>query len=191
MSLEDDIENDLHINKHETFSKISHELAERYSEAAKILETIANLEEKIDSLKEQHKRLTEEEMPEMMSELGVSAIVLPSGETIAVETSIHCGIPAHSKDQAFNWLRDNNHGDLIKNEIIVKFGRNEDNMVGDIKGLASELGLKFDEKQSVHAQTLKAFVKEQMSLGTAFPQDLFGVYIRRAVEIKLNKKLKG
>ena len=31
------------------------------------------------------------------------------------------------KEAAYKWLRENGLGDLIKNEITVSFGRNEDN----------------------------------------------------------------
>lgn len=191
MSIEDDIESGIELNKHDAFKKVSEKLAEKYEESLQCLINIEALEARIKELQDEYRKKTEEEMPELMAELGVSAIALPSGETVAVETNIHCGIPAHSKGQAHEWLRNHNHGDLIKNEIVVKFGRNEDNMVSEVKSVAENLGLKFDEKQSVHASTLKAFVKEQMKLGSPLPQDLFGVYIRRVVDVKLNKKLKG
>lgn len=188
MSIEDEIEEGIQLNKEETFKKISGALASKYREAENILLQIDQHEQKIKELKDAYKTATEDDMPALLSELGVSAIKLPSGEMVSIETELHCGIPAARKEEAFEWLRDNNHADLIKNELVVKFGRNEDNMVKEIKGVAETMGLKFDEKTSVHSMTLKAFVKEQMRSGNDLPQDLFGVFIRRLVDVKLQKK---
>jgi len=188
MSIEDEIEDGMQLNKEGVFKKISGALSRKYSEAEEILSRIEQHEEQIKQLKDKYKTVTEEEMPAMLTELGVSSITLPSGEVVAISTELHCGIPAASKEAAYEWLREHNHGDLIKNEIVVKFGRSEDNMVGAVKKLAEELGLKFDEKSSVHSMTLKAFIKEQMRSGIALPQDLFGVYVRRVVDVKLQKK---
>ena len=41
-----------------------------------------------------------------------------------------------NKESAFNWLRNNGLGDIIKNEISVSFGRNEDNKAADYAALA-------------------------------------------------------
>ena len=37
-----------------------------------------------------------------------------------------------NKEAAFNWLRNNGLGDIIKNEISVSFGRNEDNKAASL-----------------------------------------------------------
>ena len=163
---------------------ISEKLFKKWTTAQDLQAQISQLEDQTSQLKEALRKLQEEEMPELFSEAGVSGIILPNGVTVQVDTSIHCGIPAERKDEAFDWLKANNHGDLIKNEFVVKFGRKEDNMVGDFRALAEKLGLKFDNKQKVEPMTLKAFVKEQMKSGTPLPQDLFGVFIRRVVNIK-------
>ena len=188
MNIEDEIEEGLQLNKEETFKKISGALAKKYSEAEEILVNIEHHEAQIKELKDRYRAVTEEDMPALLSDLGVSSIILPSGEVIAINTELHCSIPAATKEASYQWLREHNHGDLIKNEIVVKFGRNEDNMVGAVKNLAEELGLKFDERSSVHSMTLKAFVKEQMRSGITLPQDLFGIYVRRVVDVKLQKK---
>lgn len=163
---------------------ISQKLFKKWEQAQELQKEISALEDILSSRKDSLKKLQEEEMPELFSEAGVSGIILPNGVAVQVDTSIHCGIPAERKEEAFEWLKDNNHGDLIKNEFTVKFGRKEDNYVGDFRELAEKLGLKFDNKQKVEPMTLKAFAKEQMKSGTQLPQDLFGVYVRRVVNIK-------
>lgn len=163
---------------------ISKKLLKSWKAAKELKELIDEAEGEIAKMKESLRKLQEEEMPELFSEAGVAGIILPNGVTVQVDTSIHCGIPAERKEEAFEWLRGNNHGDLIKNEFTVKFGRKEDNYVGEFRATAEKLGLKYDNKQKVEPMTLKAFVKEQMRSGVQLPQDLFGVFIRRVVNIK-------
>lgn len=185
MSITSEIESVEPEKESEVFKLISKKLSAKNDEALECLVLLENLKQQQAIISERYKRLTEEEMPELFSEIGISSLTLSSGEVIGVTTSIHCGIPAHAKEQAFKWLEENKHGDLIKNELKIKFGRNEGNMVADIKSKAEELGLRLEEKRDVHSMTLKAFVKEQMRQGTELPNDLFGVYVRRVVEVSL------
>lgn len=164
--------------------QISSKLFKKWSRAQDLQKEIEAIENTLSSRKEELRKLTEEEMPELFSEAGVSGIVLENGVSVQVDTSIHCSIPGERKDEAFEWLKSNNHGDLIKNEFIVKFGRKEDNYVGSFRELAEKCGLKFSNKEKVEPMTLKAFIKEQMKSGTPVPQDLFGVFVRRVVNIK-------
>ena len=63
----------------------------------------------------------------MMSEMGLSELKLQDGSHLKVATSYRATITEANKEAAFNRLRNNGLGDIIKNEISVSFGRNEDN----------------------------------------------------------------
>lgn len=172
------------LNTEEVFKKVSRQLAEKNTFARAKLQEIETTENLLSDLKEQYRKLTEEDMPELMDELGVASVTLTSGERVVLDSVLHCGIPAARKDEALTWLRDNEHGDLIKNEISVKFNKSEDNMVGEVKEVVEKLGLNYEQKSNVHSMTLKAFIKEQMRSGKPLPQDLFGVFVRRVVNVK-------
>lgn len=187
MSIEDEIESGVTLNKEEAIKQVSQKLFEKNEQAKQCLNTIEALEQKISEEKEKYKTITEYEMPSLLDELGINGVTLPTGEEVRIDTSLHAGIPENKKEEAFEWLRNNNHSDLIKSQIVVNFGRNEDNYVGVIKDQIKDFGLKFEEKATVHNMTLKAFAKEQMRLGKPLPQDLFGVYICRLVEVKLTR----
>ncbi len=168
----------------EAFARVSGKLAEKNEEAQELLVKKEALEFEISKINDRYRELTENEMPSLMDEIGVSSITLNNGQTVRIDSSLHCGIPASRKEEAHEWLRQNGHGDIIKNEINIKFGKSEDNMVGEIQEVAERLGLKFDRKEAVHAMTLKAFTKEQMRQGAQLPLDLFGVFIKRVVNLK-------
>ena len=68
-----------------------------------------------------------EVIPTMMQEMNISTLKLADGSSVEVKPVYGASIPTAKKEEAFKWLRDNGLGDLIKNEVTVAFGRNEDN----------------------------------------------------------------
>ena len=61
--------------------------------------------------------------------MNISTLKLADGSAVEVKPIYGASIPKDKQEGAFKWLRDNGLGDLIKNQIIVAFGRNEDNIV--------------------------------------------------------------
>jgi hypothetical protein len=86
-------------------------------------------------------------------------------------------------DEAFNWLRDNGHGDLIKNNVTLTFGRSEDAIAKQLVDELQQKGHNVKQAEKVEPMTLKAFVKEQIQKGKNVPSDLFGVYIANKTKI--------
>lgn len=124
--------------------------------------------------KEVARRLREESLPLAMQELGMTKVKLESGETIEVKQDVFASIPAEKKESAYAWLEAHNFGGLIKTAVSVDFGRGE---LDEARGLFEKLreeGLAPDLSRSIHAQTLKAFLNEQIREGKDIPLDLFG-----------------
>ena len=61
-----------------------------------------------------------------MAELNLSKIDLEDGSSISVSKYYSASIPREKQEEAFNWLVDNEHGDLIKNQVSVSFVRGEE-----------------------------------------------------------------
>ena len=93
-------------------------------------------------------------------------------------------IPVSKREEAFKWLRDNGLGDLIKNEVTVSFGRNEDNKAATYAVLAQGQGYQPVQKLKVEPMTLKALVRERIESGREIPSDLFNVYAGSRTTIK-------
>ena len=89
-----------------------------------------------------------------------------------------------NKEAAFNWLRQNGLGDIIKNEISVSFGRNEDNKAADYANLAKGQGFEPQQKLKVEPMTLKALVRERLEAGKEMPTELFNIYVGNKTTIK-------
>lgn len=145
---------------------------------------IESLEELLKQRKEELRQVAEDLLPSALEEYGLKELRMDDGSTVSVQTFYGASIPKDRTEEAFNWLRTNDFGDLIKNTVSVSFGRNEDNVA---KSVASELrsqGYATSQKEWVEPMTLKAFVKEQIELGRAVPSDLFGVFTGRKTKIK-------
>ena len=131
-------------------------------------------------------RLSEDVIPAKMSEAGISALKLEDGSSVEVAPYYSAKIPEDKKSDAFKWLRDNNFGDLVKNNLTVSFGKGEDSDAQKIKSELESKGLIVDQKEDVHWQTLRGFVREQIEKNKNIPSDLFGLYIAQRTKIKTN-----
>ena len=144
-------------------------------------------EEVMKKTKKEMDRLSGEVIPTMMSEMGLSELKLQDGSHLKVATSYKASITEANKESAFNWLRDNGLGDIIKNEILVSFGRNEDNKAADYANLAEGQGFQPTQKMKVEPMTLKALVRERIEAGKEMPTEIFSVFTENKTTIKRNK----
>ena len=144
---------------------------------------IANAEESINKLKEQARILSQVEIPAMMQEMHITKLKLKDGESVEVKPFYSAAIIPEVQEQAFTWLRNNGLGDIIKNDITVTFGRGEDNKAAQYAVLARGQGFEPVQKVGVHAQTLKAVVRERIESGQDMPSDLFKTYAGNSTKI--------
>jgi hypothetical protein len=144
---------------------------------------IDNTEDYLKSLKQQKHKLSVENIPALMDEMGVDRIDV-DGVTVTRKMMVHASIPVERKDEAFAWLRENGLDDIIKNDVSVSFGKGEDNMAGDVVGLLQERGFDPQTKTHIHPSTLKAFVKERLENGKPIDLDMFGAFVANAAEIR-------
>ena len=150
----------------------------------------ARLELQEDNMKNTKKdieRISGEVIPTMMSEMGLSHLKLMDGSSVDVKPNYSASISVANKEAAFNWLRNNGLGDIIKNEISVSFGRNEDNKAADYAALAQERGYQPTQKLKVEPMTLKALVRERIEAGKEMPTEIFGIFSENKTTIKRNK----
>jgi hypothetical protein len=152
------------------------QLTDKVQQLKNLEDEIRNAEEGVKKLKEQARIISELEIPSMMKEMNITKLKLSDGESVEVGKFYSASIPAEKQDEAFTWLRNNGLGDIIKNDITVTFGRGEDNKAAQYANLARGQGFEPVQKIGVHAQTLKALVRERMESGLDVPSDLFKPY---------------
>lgn len=162
---------------------------------AALARTIRDKESKISDLEQELKeekkaliKLTDEEMPSMLAEIGMSSFALDDGSTVEVKQTYGASILVEKRPEAYEWLRDNGYDDIIKNTVACQFGRGEDDQASAFAAFAQQQGYVPDQKTEVHPQTLRAFVKERCEAGEEFPMELFGAWVGQRAVIKRGKK---
>ena len=140
-------------------------------------------EEELKSLKLQKHLMSTEQIPAMMDEMGVQRLDVEN-LSVSLKPLINASIPPHRKEEAYRWLRENDLDDIIKNDVILSFGKGEDNIAGDIMYDLEQRGMHPEKKTHIHSMTLKAFIRERVEKGLPIDLDLFGAYVARIADIK-------
>ena len=159
-------------------------LANKIKEMQMIQKDIEQNEEYLKQRKKDLEHISGEAIPTMLSEMGLSFLKLADGSSVEVKTNYSATITLANKEKAFNWLRENGLGDIIKNELTVSFSRNEDNKAADYAELAKGQGYQPTQKLKVEPMTLKALVRERIEAGKPLPTELFNVFIGNKTTIK-------
>ena len=144
---------------------------------------IKQKEIELKKLKKDSEIISGEVIPTMMTEMSISTLKLADGSAVEVKPIYGASISPDKKEEAFNWLRNNGLGDLIKNEVTVSFGRNEDNKASQYAILAQGQGYQPIQKLKVEPMTLKALVRERVESGKDMPSDLFNVFAGNRTKI--------
>ena len=168
------------INKTTNINK----LADKIQEMRAIQSAIESDEQQLKQKKKNLENLSGEVIPTMLSEMGLSFLKLADGSSVEVKTNYSATITQANKEKAFNWLRENGLGDIIKNEMTVSFGRNEDNKAAEYAALAKGQGYQPTQKLKVEPMTLKALVRERIEGGKPLPTEIFNVFIGNKTTIK-------
>ena len=159
-------------------------LADKIKEMQAVQSAIESDEQQIKNKKKHLEHLSGEVIPTMLSEMGLSFLKLADGSSVEVKTNYSATITQAKKEQAFNWLRQNGLGDIIKNEIVVSFGRSEDDKAAAYAELAKGQGHQPTQKLKVEPMTLKALVRERLEGGKEMPTELFNIFVGNKTTIK-------
>lgn len=166
---------------------------------------VEKIDEALKAAKANLRRIAEEDIPAFMSELGVKEMMLASGEKITIADEVYVSITKENEPKAYAWLEEHDHGSIIKTLLVLEFGKGE---LERAIALAEELKEKETGEgesslipvlsRNVHAQTLKAWMKEQLSkeaeqlaegaaIEAPVPLELFGARPVSVAKIKAPK----
>lgn len=150
---------------------------------------VARLEEELKAAQAKLRDIAEHQLPALMDEAEMKICQTRDGITVKVVEKIRGSIPAATAPKAFAWLEEHGHGNLIKREVKVEFGRDEEAWA---KKFLADLAkrkkpLKHELKRAVHPSTLASFVTEQLQEGVDIPLDTFGVYRQRSAKIEFKE----
>jgi septum formation inhibitor MinC len=147
---------------------------------------INNLELMLKSKKE-NLRQQNELIVQLMEERGVRSIKMKDGQSVDIKPFYTGTITKEKQEAAFEWLRDNGYDDIIKNQVVVKFGRAEDEKAQKMYTTFLEKGFDIDRNVKVEPMTLKGFIREMIESGKELPMETFGVFVGHKINIKKGK----
>ena len=157
---------------------------------ASFCQKLQGIESEIDSLEEQLKerkeaadKISSEVIPNLLAEQGLASLKLADGSGVDVKKTYSCTVKKDSVESAYNWLRENELGDLIKNEVAVQFGKGEDNKAEQLLDLAVQEGFEPSQKQKVEPMTLKALYRERIEAGLDMPSEFFHTFVKDQTKI--------
>ena len=146
---------------------------------------VERLQALMDEAKSNVRRLSEHEIPKLLDGLE-GTLNLPDGRKITVTEKIRTSVTGERKLRAMNWLEEHGHGGIIKRRMTIDLGKEQEELAKQIKAKLEELdqAVLFKEDHNVAWQTMDAFVKEQLGLGTDLPLEMFGVYHQKLAKIR-------
>jgi len=149
-------------------------------------EEINNVELMIKAKKESL-RQQNELIVQLMEERGVTSIKMKDGQSVDIKPFYTGSITKEKQEEAFEWLRDNGYDDIIKNQVVVKFGRAEDEQALKVWNSLMNQGLDTERNTKVEPMTLKGFIREMIENGKELPMETFGVFVGHKINIKKGK----
>lgn len=175
------------------------------NQASSLDSDIKILESQLEQKKEELKIILEKNLPDLLENEGItvgSSIVLSDGAKIILKDYLNCSIPSISsiekekdiyrreelevrRKECFEWLKQNELADIIKNEVDIDIGKNSETAKKVLKWVEEE-NLCYKHEEKVHPATLKATIKELLEQGKEVPFDKFE--IRSGSVVVLDKK---
>lgn len=164
----------------------------------KLAQEQAELESKKNDLekqlKETNKKITgiaggygvEGQLPALMQELELKDFTLEDGKKIIIDDELKApSMAASSKHRAtvVQWLKDNGYGDIIKSEIKAMFSQNDERKAKAAEAL-KEIGVPFEDYETVHSQTLTALFNELLGQGKDLPMEELSIQVWRQAVVK-------
>ena len=151
----------------------------------KVEDEIAAIEEQLKKKKDEHDHISSKVIPELLAEQGLSEIKLADGSKVSVKKEFRCTLPKDEakREQAYEWLRNEKLGDIIKNNVFVTFGKGEDDKAQQLLNLAAENGFEPQQKSDVAWNTLTALYEERVKAGLDMPSDVFNLWIKDKTKI--------
>jgi hypothetical protein len=131
-----------------------------------IEDSIATTEQKLVELKAEYRKVTEDQIPSLMDEIGISKITLSNGLKLSTKFFATGKV---LNDDVYDWFEKEGFADIVKSELTVKTRRIEKQDLAPVKQAIREAGLEFGEKDSIHYQTMCSFLRERINEGGTLP----------------------
>lgn len=129
---------------------------------------VAEAEEYLDEAKKRFNRVSQELIPELLMQHGLSEIKLADGAKVAITMEVSPSVK--DMNTFVQFLEARGESAIVKTEL--SFGKLDQSIIKVIQRmLAENLALYPDVKSGVHPMTLKKYIKELCGIGQKEPDD--------------------
>ena len=135
------------------------------SELRAAMQTVETMDGKLKEAKGRVLELRTESLPGLLDEAQIPGLDLDDGYRIERGLEVHASIAQAREEAAAEWLRKNNLGSIIKDEIQIPIDKGNVKGTAQILSVLKKFGIPFVVRSSVHTQTLKALVRERLEEG--------------------------
>lgn len=157
---------------------------------------IDDLNVQVEAKEDELTTIATKEFPTLMEANGVRSIDLDAeGNLPAVVAKLQpfysANLPKKNPDPGLNWLRQNNHGDLIKTIFTIALPVGNSKVAEKLRTFLKKEGIEYSAKESVHSATLTSFVKERFEEGEPPSPNvlgLLGAFVGKTVKLKTRKE---
>lgn len=170
---------------------VGHNSEGAFAELNKLVDEQHAAEQEVNRLMLELKRaqeaqldISQRRLPELMDSLGLSTFKTTSGLAITIQEKIRASISQENKPKAFAWLEEHGFGGLIKRNVVIKFGRDQEEEAVQYLDTLRQDGKDAALDKTVHSSTLASFVREQLEEGKNIPVEVFGVFRQREAKIE-------
>lgn len=135
-------------------------------EMRKIENEIEEKELELVKLKEALRKVSEDHIPSLMDEIGISKLTLSNGLKLSTKFFATGKV---LNDEVYDWFEKEGFADIVKSVLTVNTRRIEKQDLAPVKAVLRECGLEFSEKDSIHYQTMSSWLRERIEAGMSLP----------------------
>lgn len=160
----------------------------------------------IKTLKEEKNRIESISLPEAMMSCGMKEFKTHAGASVKIVDFVEVNLPAAGAidkakgddkveleerlKEGLKFIDEHGGSSIIKSVVLVDFERGQSKAKQTFFDALIEKGYAAISADTVHPQTLKAWVKEKISNGVPVPAEPFKLYCGSRAEVKLPVKKK-
>lgn len=142
-------------------------------------------DKRLKQLQADHRKVSWEQIPDLLLEVGLSEVKLADGTKVVVKETLRVSTTGKYRDKINRWLEAGGHDDMIKDEVVVEFGKGEgekaSELVNDVRTYYSD---RVDRKRYVNPQSFAAFLRELLADNQDVPLDELGAHVQTITELK-------
>jgi hypothetical protein len=163
-------------------AEVTNNISQKVNELINLQKEILNKEEELKKLEEKERNLSGVVIPEILANVGLTGVTLPSGQKITIKNSWKISPKKDAKEDLYKWFL-NNEPELVNKNIYIPVEDMSivDQVAQSLKGLDLNITLK---EELPHSKTLESYFAKRKDNNEVVPESLLNIYQLTKTNIK-------